>query len=164
MIRWNIFDTLMADKTKIQSRKVWREAGYNVENGEFIVQIGGGRKVKRDLFGFVDLVAIPKPLVDGGNGVILWDDEVDAELTGTVWPTIYIQVTSWSNVPARVRKILNETTGKGQWEVPMRQLADGLRAGGALILVEGWRKSNRGQGRSVWERRQHWFTEEELKP
>lgn len=161
MIRWNLFDTLMADKTKIQARKQWRADGYNVENGEFLVQIGGGRKVKRDLFGFADLVAIPKTVAAGGSGwKQLWPDEIDDELARTVWPTIYIQVTSWGHVSTRVRKILNEMTGKGQWAVPIRELADGLRAGGALILVEGWKK----QGRGLWVRKQHWFTEEELKP
>ncbi len=149
----------MADKTKSRSRKVWREAGYNVENAEFFVQIGGGRKVKRDLLGFVDLIAIPKSMANGGGCITLWPEEIDRTLHHTVWPTIYIQVTSWGHVPTRVKKILNETTGKGQWTTPMRELADGLRAGGALVLVEGWRKKGR-----VWERRQHWFTEEELKP
>lgn len=135
----------MADKTKIQSRKVWREAGYNVENAEFFVQIGGGRKVKRDLFGFVDLVAIPR-----------WGTTL-ARLSPE---TIYLQVTSWAHVPTRRRKILNETTGKGQWETPLRELALGLMTGGARVLVEGWRKTPSG----VWERRQHWFDERELLP
>ena len=129
---------------------MWREAGYNVENAEFFVSFGRGRGVKRDLFGFVDLVAIPKP---GTVAVVLPDE------TWNHSPTIFIQVTSWGHVPTRVKKILNETTGKGQWTTPMRELADGLRAGGALILVEGWRKKG-----TVWERRQHWFTEQELKP
>lgn len=145
----------MADKTKTQSRKHWREMGYNVMNAEFFVEIGGGRKIKQDLFGFVDLVAIPKP----GHDTILWPQEIDDELARGVWPTIYIQVTSWGHVPTRRRKILNETTGKGQWEVPLRELADGLRAGGALVLVEGWKKPG-----YLWEARRHWFTEEELKP
>lgn len=149
----------MADKTKIQARKQWRADGYNVENGEFLVQIGGGRKVKRDLFGFVDLIAVPRSLANEGNSEVLWPEEIEqSRLTG--WPTIYIQVTSWGHVSTRVRKILTEMTGKGQWAVPMRELADGLRAGGALILVEGWKK----QGRGLWVRKQHWFTEEELKP
>jgi len=154
----------LADATKAQSRKVWREEGYNVENAEFFVDIGGGRKVKRDLFGFVDLVAIPKPADAGGSRFELWPDEIErGRLMG--WPTIFIQVTSWAHVPTRVRKILTETTGKGQWETPLRALADGLRAGGALILVEGWRKrKDEVSGRLLWQRRQHWFTEEELRP
>jgi len=147
----------LADKTKTQSRKWWREAGYNVENAEFFVQIGGGRKVKRDLFGFVDLVAIPRPVPHCLER--LWPQEIDDELSRNVWPTIYIQVTSWGHVPTRRRKILHESTGKGQWTTPMRELADGLRAGGALVLVEGWRKKDR-----VWEVRRHWFTEQELRP
>lgn len=129
----------MADKTKTQSRKVWRAAGYNVENAEFFVQIGGGRKVKRDLFGFVDLVAIPQP----------WCHAADS--------TIYIQVTSWGHVPTRCKKILTEDTGKGQWNTPIRDLAAGLIIGGAKVVVEGWKKKDR-----VWVRRQYWMTLEEL--
>ena len=143
----------MADQTKIQSRKSWREAGYNVENAEFFVQISGGRKVKRDLFGFVDLVAIPGP----GNWIQL-PLEHRNNLSNSINPVVFIQVTSWTHVPTRRRKILTETTGKGQWEVPIRELVAGLLRGGSLIVVEGWRKKGR-----VWGRRQHWFTEEELK-
>ncbi len=128
----------MPDSTKIRSRKVWRKEGYHVLNAEFFVQIGGGRKVKQDLFGMIDLVALPLP---GSESAAV----------------VFIQVTSWAHVPTRRRKILNETTGKGQWEVPLRDLASSLLRGGSLVLVEGWRKKG-----TVWERRQHWFTEEEL--
>lgn len=144
----------MADKTKTQSRKHWRDQGYNVMNAEFFVDIGGGRKIKQDLFGFVDLVAIPKP----GHFKRCWPEHMIDSLAEGIWPTIYIQVTSWAHLTTRRRKILTETTGRGQWEVPLHELADGLRAGGALVLVEGWRKSG-----NVWEARRHWFTEGELK-
>jgi len=145
----------MADKTKTQSRKWWREAGYHVMNAEFFVDIGGGRKIKQDLYGFVDLVAIPKPRM--AVTPLPWPPEIDETLPGG-WPTINIQVTSWKHVPTRVRKILEETTGRCQWEIPLRELADGLRAGGALVLVEGWKKVGR-----LWAPpRRHWFTEEEL--
>lgn len=147
----------MADKTKTQSRKHWRGLGYHVMNAEFFVQIGGGRKIKQDLFGFVDLVAIPRAGMDVPEP-LPWPQEITDELAVNVWPTIYIQVTSWAHVPTRRRKILEETTGKGQWEIPMVELADGLRAGGALVLVEGWKKVGR-----LWAPpRRHWFTEEEL--
>ncbi len=73
--------------------------------------IGGGRiKVRKDLFGFLDLVAL-----DGQPGVL------------------GIQVTSGSNVSARVKKIGTEC----------RDAAERWLRAGNRIEVHGWRKIGR---------------------
>jgi hypothetical protein len=127
----------VADKTKDQSRKRWRDAGFHVENSEFYVDIGGGRKIKRDLFGFSDLVAIPRRKAH---------------------PLVFIQATSWGHVTTRLRKIQTETSGTGQWEVPLRELAYGCLLAGQRIVIEGWKKDGR-----LWAPpKVHWITEEDL--
>ena len=118
------------------SRRKWRERGYYVEGTESIIRLGGMTR-RKDLFGFADLVA----LAEDGSMVLL-------------------QVTSWKNVPARVRKILTETTGLGQHTVHISTLAGRLLTGGARIVVEGWRQPN-GPG-TRWKSREREITPEEL--
>jgi hypothetical protein len=127
----------VADKTKDQSRRKWRALGFHVENAEFFISIGRGRGIKRDLFGFADLVALPRGRKPH--------------------PLVFIQATSWGHVSTRLRKIQTETTGKGQWEVPLRELAHGVLLAGQRIVVEGWKKDGR-----TWIERVHWITEEDL--
>ncbi len=101
------------------SRRKWRAAGYYVEGTESIMRLPGGSTVRRDLFGCVDLLAIPP---DG--------------------PWVYLQVTSRSNMSARAKKILTEKTGKGQWAMPIAELARRIRGHGDTLIVEGWEKKN----------------------
>ena len=99
------------------ARKKWRAAGYYVEQAEHINR--DGPIVRRhDTFGFADLIAI-KP--------------------GEI---VFLQVTSWGNVSARVNKIARESHGKGQWARPMLELAKWLLSvHGVRIVVEGWKKN-----------------------
>ncbi len=98
------------------SRKKWRDQGYAVEAGEHITRMG--KIVRRhDTFGFADLIAV-KP--------------------GSI---VFLQVTSWSNVSARVNKIAREAWGKGQWATPIRETAKHLMSCcGVRIVVEGWKQ------------------------
>lgn len=73
---------------------------------------------RSDLFGFSDLVAVKE-----GE------------------PLVFLQVTSSSNVPSRLTKILEETTGSGQWETPLRDIAKAVIISGAQIIIEGWAKN-----------------------
>ncbi len=127
----------MPDKTKDLSRARWRALGFHVQNSEFYVDIGGGRKIKKDLFGFSDLVAISK---------------------SKPHPMVFIQATSWGHVTTRRRKILTETEGTGQWEVKLAALAYGIIRSGNRIVIEGWKKDGR-----LWVKqpRVHWMTEGE---
>lgn len=128
----------MADKTKDQSRKRWRALGFYVENAEFYVEIGGGRKIKKDLFGFADLVAIPRGPAPH--------------------PLVFIQATSWGHVTTRLRKIQNEETGTGRFKVRLAELARGVLLSGGRITIEGWKKDGR-----LWAPPKiHWVTTEDL--
>jgi hypothetical protein len=99
------------------ARKKWRAEGYYIEAGEHVFR-GGGRVTRRDTFGFADLICV-KP--------------------GSL---VFLQVTSWSNVSARVNKIACERHGKGQWSMPMAEIAKNLMSCcGVRIVVEGWRKN-----------------------
>lgn len=98
------------------ARKKWRALGYYVEAGEHVSRIG--KHVRRhDTFGFADLLC-----VRAGSIVLL-------------------QVTSWSNVSARVNKIARESHGKGQHARPMAEIAKNLMSClGVRIVVEGWKQ------------------------
>jgi hypothetical protein len=98
------------------ARKKWRDRGYYVEAGEHVSRIG--KHVRRhDTFGFADLLC-----VRAGSIVLL-------------------QVTSWSNVSARVNKIAREDHGKGQHARPMIEIAKNLMScAGVRIVVEGWKQ------------------------
>lgn len=118
------------------SRRHWRNAGYYVEKTEHI-QRRGKRTWRVDLHGFADLVAV-------GH----WGTDPQGQ---AIYEYVGVQVTSWKNVPSRVRKILEgeETIGKGQWETSIRQIAYMfLSVPHHRIIVEGWRKKG---GR--WRRR-----------
>ena len=102
------------------SRKKWRDLGYYVETVEHTHR--RGNKVWRtDLHGFTDLLAVSP---EGER--------------------VYLQVTSWANVPTRVRKIKTETIGKGQWEVEVAELARRVLKAGHRIVVEGWKQDRPG--------------------
>jgi len=108
------------------ARKKWRALGYHVEAGEHITRVGP-RVRRHDTFGFADLLCT-RP----------------GEL-------ILLQVTSWSNVSARVNKIARDSHGKGQWERPIFDTAiELLEIDGCRIIVEGWqKKNNRWQSREI---------------
>lgn len=99
-------------------RKKWRAMGYFVDSAESIIRLPGGITRRNDLFGFVDAVAVKE-----GE------------------PLVFLQVTSWANVSARLRKIQREETGSGQWATPLRDLARAVIVSGAEVIIEGWRKS-----------------------
>ncbi len=80
----------------------WRKAGYMAQ---VVEKWNPHAKIRQDLFGCIDVVAV------GPGG------------------TIGIQSTSYSNVPARVRKIED-----------MPDTVDILREAGWRLVVEGWRK------------------------
>lgn len=108
------------------SRRKWREKGYVVWTTETITRYGG-RDLRHDLFGFVDMVAVK------------------------VGKIVLLQVTSWGNVSARANKIARESAGRGQYERPMIEIAKTLLSVfGVRIVVEGWqKKSNRWQDREL---------------
>ena len=117
----------MATNLQAHARRKWRAAGYYVEAGEHVSRIG--KHVRRhDTFGFADLLCIR---------------------TGEL---VLLQVTSWSNVSARVNKIARESHGKGQHARPMCEIAKALMSiHGVRIVVEGWKlnKSHRWESREV---------------
>jgi hypothetical protein len=121
------------------TRRKWRDLGYYVELTESMNRVPGGLVRRSDLFGFADMLAV--------------------KLDAPTEPWIWIQVTSWGNVPARVRKVREETRGSGQWEVPLRDLAAAVLACGDKILVEGWRQDKKSRR---WGCRERWITEEDL--
>lgn len=114
-----------------KSREKWRKLGYYVEGTESITSVGGMTR-RNDLFGFCDLVAL--------------DLERSARAYST--PMVFLQVTSWANVSARKKKILNELTGKGQYAVPIRDIAHALLCQGNRVIIEGWRKGKNGRWES----------------
>ena len=110
----------MAVNYLTHSRKKWRKLGYYVEGTEFNLTIpdekGRPRPIKKDLHGFSDLIAQN-------------DDE-----------QVYLQVTSWGNISARLRKIQSGSVGKGQWSEPMRHIARRILGYGVhRIIIEGWK-------------------------
>lgn len=109
----------MATNLLSHSRKKWRALGYYVEGTESIIRLPGGITQRSDLFGFADLVAVPLVAPEFGG-----------------W--VYLQVTSRSNTSARLRKIQTGTTGKGQWEVPIRTIVQAILDHGDRVIVEGW--------------------------
>lgn len=117
----------MSTSLSAQSRKKWRAKGYYVETAESFAMLPGGLPRKNDLFGFVDLIAVPLP-------------ESRATSPDTEW--VYLQVTSRSNMSARLRKIQSGVTGRGQWTEPMRALAQAILVRGDRLIVEGWDKKD----------------------
>lgn len=138
----------MADEPKVRSRKQWRDLGYHVENGEYVMRVPGGIVRRQDTFGFADLIAIP-----------LIGRTVEGRLVyrETVPRWVYIQSTSWDNISARLRKIKTESTGRGRYAIPIRELALAVLHAGHRIVIEGWRKRD---GR--WEVKQRWVEETDL--
>lgn len=153
----------MAD-LKARSRARWRDFGYHVENGETILRVPGGIVRRQDLFGFADLVAVP--VARYARDCIPWPDDLQAwrennliyEVTDPGLTCVWIQSTSWSNVSSRRRKIVSETTGNGQWAVPIAEIVMTLLNRGDMIVVEGWRKR---KGR--YEVRESWIMPYDLK-
>lgn len=95
-----------------KSREKWRERGFYVETVEHFVPPGR----YSDLFGFVDLLAVPA------------DNR----------PWVYIQSTSRGHISTRKRKILSKTTGSGQHAKRMKELAEAILMRGDRIVIEGW--------------------------
>lgn len=139
----------MSTNLLTHSRKHWRNLGYYVEGTESIVRLPGGVTRRSDLFGFADLVAVPLDGVEPkGGGIPIAKGQGEVEIRA---PWVFLQVTSHSNGAARVRKIREETTGKGQWERPMMDLAEEILERGDRIVVEGWHQPD-GPG-TRWVRR-----------
>lgn len=95
------------------SRKKWAARGYILETAEHMVRLPGRAPYRKDLFGFVDLIAVPH-----SAKAIMGEGE----------PWVWLQVTSRGNSPARIKKIRTEA-------------ADAARAilrRGDRIVVEGW--------------------------
>lgn len=117
----------------------WRAAGHYVETTEHFVRLPGGRSHRKDLFGFVDLIATPK-----------YNDD---------WPMVFLQVTSWDHISTRLKKIREEKTGRGEFEYPIRFIAADLLRRGNRIVIEGWRKGANGR----WEFKDREVTLDDLK-
>ena len=81
----------------------WRKKGYHAENAECSCAMS-----KKDLFGFVDRV-----YVGGGGNIAL------------------VQITRTDHMQDRIDKILQGSTGHGQWRIRMAEIARRL-----LILNE----------------------------
>lgn len=120
------------------SRAKWRKRGYHVFSGETVMK-RGKLTVRQDLFGFADLVAVPSM-------------ELLTTSVGLFPKVVFIQVTSRSNMAARKKKILVQgVTGRGQWEVPIWDVARALVLTGCEVLVEGWdKKDGRWRSKEVW--------------
>lgn len=130
----------MANTFGPRSVAKWRSRGYFVDTVEQFIRLPGGRSFRKDLFGFADLVAVPL------------DQDQDGRL-------LFIQVTSWTNVASRVKKIREEDTGRGQHTRRIRDIAHSLLRGGNTILVEGWKKNTQS---GQWECRTEIITEGDL--
>lgn len=85
--------------------KYWRDLGYVVDKTE---HWNSYARIRQDLFGIIDIVAIGKK------------------------ETVGIQTTSYSNIGARVKKIM------GSQAYPV------LKASGWRVLVQGWHKRKVG--------------------
>lgn len=146
----------MAD-LKAKSRTYWRKRGFHVENGETIMHAPGGIVRRHDIFGFADLIAVPVKATK-----VEWPEHVVKQTSPTDLlvrpPWIWIQSTSWANVPARRTKIIRELVGQGQWAVPIRRLAAAVLLH-HFVVIEGWRKK---KGSRLYERREHWLEIPEL--
>ncbi len=132
----------MSTALTAHARKKWRAMGYFVEQGEHITRMGSIVR-RHDTFGFADLLCVKE-----GSLVLL-------------------QVTSWSNVSARVNKIARESHGSGQHARPMAEIANNLLSiydyddahypddwspACVRIVVEGWKldkKTNRWVSREI---------------
>jgi hypothetical protein len=116
------------------SRRKWRAAGYYVEGTESINRMPGGLVRRKDLFGFVDLIAVPV------------DSFVDC--------ITLIQTTSWSNVSARFNKINTAFAGGGQHATRISDLVFALLRRDFRIVIEGWKlnENHRYVCREVWVR------------
>lgn len=124
------------------SRRKWRDRGYYVEGTESIIRLPGGITRRSDLFGFADLVAVPDPYRDMDPALVL------------------LQVTSRSNMSTRLRKIVEGSTGKGQWETPMADIARAVLRSGNRVVVEGWDQP-KGPG-TRWRYKERELTLEDL--
>jgi hypothetical protein len=95
----------------------WRDRGYIAVNAECNCPMR-----KEDLFGFIDRVYL------GEDGQV-----------------VYVQITRTDHMAARVEKILEGSTGHGQWRVRHAEIARRLlkRAPCVKILVVGWQKNER---------------------
>ena len=129
----------MSTALTAHARKKWRGLGYFVEQGEHISRTGSIVR-RHDTFGFADLLCLSAR-------------KQKPEL-------VFLQVTSWGNVSARVNKIARESHGTGQWRAPIAEIVKDLLAlfdyeyGDQYIrvVVEGWKldkKTNRWISREV---------------
>ena len=131
------------------------EAGEHVSrirSGSLYGRIAHVHVRRHDTFGFADLLcvrAMPYLEADGKHAGSWMGGQL-----------VLLQVTSWSNVSARVNKIARESHGKGQHARPMIDIAKMLLSiPGVRIVVEGW-KLDKTTNR--WESREVEVTPEEL--
>lgn len=123
----------MAASQTGRSRERWRDQGYVLDSAEQIFR-NAGKSRRKDLYGFVDLVAL------GPDGDEVW-----------------IQVTTRGQIQPHIRKLMTKTTGKGQWAVPIKECMRRAVAGGTRLVIEGWYMEG---GR--WKVEERWITLEEL--
>ena len=101
----------MAKSLIARSREFWekQEISCITDKTEYFNTFS---KRSKDLFGFVDFIAIT-------------DMELD------VPHVYYVQSTSYDNMLARMKKIMSE---------PYKPIAEALGRAGACVVVEGWKK------------------------
>ena len=92
-----------------RSKKYWQDAGYKVDIVEYWNNF---TRRRHDMYGLFDMVAI-------GNGEV-----------------VFIQVTSRTNVSARVRKIAEDKYA---------DIIAACREAGVRLIVEGWGKMASGK-------------------
>jgi hypothetical protein len=108
----------------VRTNKYYRDLGYTVDIAEHHNTFAGKKK---DLFGFIDIVAI-------GHG-----------------ETIGIQATSTGNVNARYRKITEGFLGKDKepdLTIPERALV-WLESGNSIVVI-GWKKYKKRVDNKLW--------------
>lgn len=110
----------------------FRDLGYTADIAEYHNTFSNKKK---DLFGFIDIVAI-------GDG-----------------ETIGIQATSTGNVNARIKKITQGS--EDDLGIPKRAL-EWLNSGN-LICVIGWKRYKKPVNRKLWRPTIKWLTKEDFK-
>lgn len=119
-----------------RTNEYFRNLGYTVDIAEHHNTFAGKKK---DLFGFIDIVAI-------GHG-----------------ETIGIQATSTGNVNARVKKILYGDLGKDKEPDPTipERAQEWLRSGNT-ICVMGWKRYKKRVDNKLWRPTIRWLTLEDF--
>lgn len=100
----------------VKEDKYWRDRGCIAVNAECNCPMR-----KEDLFGFVDRVYLAPD--------------------GLIW---FVQITRTDHMEARIEKILEGSTGHGQWRVRHAEIARRLlKSPNNKLLVVGWQKNEK---------------------